>query len=104
MALRPSWPEGWFYLGTLHYDRNEYAPAANAFRKVTVLQPKSGTAFVMLGLSEFQLQQDELSLKHLQAAEELGVSDNPSLRKAALLDEAISDGRIAVGPPKASPE
>ena len=89
VVLRPSWAEGWFYLGTLHYDRNEFVAASTAFRKVTVLQPKSGTAFVMLGLSEFQLRQDDLALKHLKAAEELGVSDDPSLRKAALLDEAI---------------
>lgn len=89
VALRPSWAEGWFYLGTLHYDRNEYLAASRAFRKVTALQPKSGTAFVMLGLSEFELRQDDLALKHLQAAEELGVSDDPSLRKTALLDEAI---------------
>src|SRR5690242_19696994 len=51
--LNPRWAEGWFYLGTLHYDRGAYAPAATAFRRVSALQPNSGTALVMLGLCEF---------------------------------------------------
>jgi predicted Zn-dependent protease len=89
LALRPTWAEGWFYVGTLHYDRNEYEAASRAFRRVTVLQPKSGTASVMLGLSEFQLGQDDLALKHLEAAEVLGMANEPALRKTALLDEAL---------------
>jgi len=89
VALRPSWAEGWFYLGTLHYDRNEFAPAAAAFRKVTALQPKSGTAFVMLGLCEFQLNQDENALRHLQKGKEIGVSNDPGLRNVVLFDEAL---------------
>src|SRR6185369_5470909 len=88
VTLRPSWAEGWFYLGTLHYDRNEFAPAAAAFRKVTALQPKSGTAFVMLGLCEFQLNQDENALRHLQKWKEIGGSNDPGLRSVVLLDAA----------------
>jgi tetratricopeptide (TPR) repeat protein len=89
LALRPTWAEGWFYLGTLHYDRNEFTTAAAAFRKVAALQPSSGTALVMLGLSEFQLGRDDMALKHLQAGEEQGISNNPELRNTVLLDEAI---------------
>ncbi len=89
LALRPAWAEGWFYLGTLHYDRNQFAPAARAFRKVIALQPKSGTALAMLGLSEFQLGLDDASLKHLTAAKEIGVADNPDLKHAILFDEAL---------------
>jgi tetratricopeptide (TPR) repeat protein len=89
LALRPTWAEGWFYLGTLHYDRNEFTTAATAFRKVAALQASSGTALVMLGLSEFQLGRDDMALKHLQAGEEQGISNNPELRNTVLLDEAL---------------
>ncbi|HEX6879025.1 MAG TPA: tetratricopeptide repeat protein, partial [Terriglobales bacterium] len=89
LALRPRWAEGWFYLGTLHYDRNQFAPAARAFRKVIALQPRSGTALAMLGLSEFQLGLDNASLEHLTAAKDIGVTDNPDLKHAILFDEAL---------------
>lgn len=89
LALRPKWVEGWFYLGTLHYDRNEFKTAASAFRKAVNLQPNSGTALVMLGLSEFQLKQDDLALQHLQSGEERGISNDSELRRTVLLDEAL---------------
>ena len=34
LALRPSWKEGWWSLGTILYDQNSYAPAARAFTKL----------------------------------------------------------------------
>jgi tetratricopeptide (TPR) repeat protein len=89
LTLRPAWAEGWFYLGTLHYDRNEYSKAARAFRKLVALQPKSGTGLVMLGLCEFELKEDVLALKHLQNGSNLGFTDDPRLRHALLLDEAL---------------
>ena len=89
LALRPTWAEGWFYLGTIHYDRNEFSSAAQAFRRVVAIQPKTGTAMAMLGLSEFQLGLDASALKHLQAAKEIGVADDPDLRQTLLFDEAL---------------
>src|SRR5271170_5067038 len=58
LALRPKWAEGWWSLGTLEYDRNNYRSAASAFRQLLPLTPKNGTAFAMLGLCEFELGQD----------------------------------------------
>ncbi len=44
LAARPGWAEGWWSLGTIEYDRNDYTQAAQAFRKLAALAPKSGNA------------------------------------------------------------
>jgi tetratricopeptide (TPR) repeat protein len=93
LALRPQWTEGWWSLGTIAYDRNSYADAARAFRKVTVLAPKNGTAFVMLGLSEFELGQDDESLRHIQIGADLGLDKDPQLRNVALYHEGVVQQR-----------
>ena len=51
LTMRPKWAEGWWSLGTLEYDRNNYRSAANAFRQLLPLSPKDGTAYAMLGLA-----------------------------------------------------
>lgn len=84
LALRPTWGDGWWSLGTLEYDQDHYAEGAVAFEKLIVLQPKNGTAHAMLGLCQFELGKDELALKNLLAAEQLRVVNNEQLRKVAL--------------------
>jgi predicted Zn-dependent protease len=89
LALRPAWAEGWWSLGTIEYDQNAYNDAAHAFRKVTSLAPKNGTAYVMLGLSEFELGQDDLSLQHLRKGANMGLDKDLQLRHAVLYDEGV---------------
>lgn len=89
LALRPNWAEGWWSLGTIEYDQNAHAEAARAFHKVTVLAPKNGTAYVMLGLSEFELGHDELSLQHLQKGSDIGLAKDEGLRHAVLYHEGV---------------
>ena len=89
LALKPSWAEGWWSLGTLEYDRNSYGEAAKAFRKLIALQPKSGTALVMLGLSEFELGEDDAALNSLSEGRQLGTTAEPQLRTVALYHEGI---------------
>ena len=89
MALRPKWAEGWWSLGTIEYDRNNYRAAASAFRQLLPLSPKDGTVFAMLGLSEFELGQDDAALKHLEEAKRLQVSTNPQLRLVMLYHDGI---------------
>ncbi|MGA2098860.1 MAG: hypothetical protein ABSH39_21420, partial [Candidatus Acidiferrum sp.] len=42
LALRPAWTEGWWSLGTIEYDRDNYAKAAGDFEKVIALDAKDG--------------------------------------------------------------
>ena len=89
VAMRPKWAEGWWSLGMIEYERNNYTGAAHAFRQLLPLAPKDGTARVMLGLCEFELGHDSAALKHLEAGKELGVSVNPQLRLVTLYHEGI---------------
>jgi tetratricopeptide (TPR) repeat protein len=89
LALRPSWAEGWWSLGTIQYDASNYAAAAHSFQKLLTLQPKNGMAQAMLGLCQFELGQDEAALHHLETATSLGISPDPQLRQVLVYHEAI---------------
>jgi tetratricopeptide (TPR) repeat protein len=89
LTLKPAWTEGWWSLATIEYDQNAYARAARAFQRVTSLAPSNGTAFVMLGLCEFELGKEELALQHIQTGKKLGLNDDPALAKVVLYHEGV---------------
>jgi len=89
LSLRPRWAEGWWYLGTLLYDRDAFADAAAAFGKATTLSPKVGTAWVMLGLCEFKLDRHNDALEHIRQGRRLGASADPQFRQVMLYHEGI---------------
>lgn len=89
LALRPGWAEGWWSLGTIAYDQNSYAEAARAFQRVTQLAPRNGTAYIMLGLSEFELGHDDPALKHIGKGAALGLDRDPELRHVALYHQGV---------------
>ena len=89
LAERPNWPEGWWSLGTIQYDTNDYAQAAKSFQKLVALQPKNGMAHAMLGLCQFEIGLDSSALQHLEAATNLGISPDPELRRVLVYHEAV---------------
>ena len=95
LALRPRWAEGWWSLATINYDRNSFAEASRAFLKVVQLSPKNGTAYVMLGLSEFELGQDDAALKHIQQGTNLAFDQTSDLRQVVLYHLGVIQQRQA---------
>jgi predicted Zn-dependent protease len=89
LALRPSWKDGWWSLGTIYYDRDEYGEAAAAFQHLLGVDPKNGTAYAMLGLCEFELGQDAAALRNIQIGLKLGLLEDEALRKVVLYHEGI---------------
>lgn len=89
LTLRPSWVEGWWSLATIQYDRNAYGDAARAFQNVISLTPKNGTAHAMLGLCEFELGRESLSLKHIQEGKNIGLHRDDSLWNVVLYHEGV---------------
>jgi predicted Zn-dependent protease len=73
LALRSTWKEGWWALGTILYEQDAHRDAARAFRRVVSLDPKNGTAHLMLALCEYQLDADASALANIQTAKTLGV-------------------------------
>jgi len=89
LALNPKWAEGWFSLGTIEYDGNDYSAAARAFRQVLPLAPKEGTAHAFLGLCEYELGDYDNALKHIDEASALGIAKHPQFRQVVLYHEGL---------------
>ena len=79
LGLRPGWAEGWWFLGTLYYDHDKYAEAAQAFKQTAQIQQKVGAPWAMLGLCEFQLARYDEARAHIEQAGKLGLGDNTEL-------------------------
>jgi tetratricopeptide (TPR) repeat protein len=79
VALQPSWEEGWWYLGTLYYDQDDYAKGRDAFRSLAQVNPKIAVAWAMLGLCEYETHQYDLSIKHLSNAVYRGIDTDQNI-------------------------
>jgi predicted Zn-dependent protease len=89
LGLRPGWVEGWWALGTILYDRQEYEGAAGAFRQLVRLKPDSGRGFAMLGLSEAKLGRRKEALRDIRRARSLGADRDETLRNPLLYNEGV---------------
>lgn len=89
VRVKPSWAEGWWYLGTLSYDSNRFPAAKEALLWFVKLQPGAAPGWAMLGLSEFEIKDYKDSLAHLQRGLTLGLPEgdvaNVARYHAALL-------------------
>jgi tetratricopeptide (TPR) repeat protein len=79
VALKPSWDEGWWYLGTLYYDLDEYADGRDAFKHLTLIKPDVAVGWAMLGLCEFQTRDYSSSLKHVRRGIDLGIGTDQTI-------------------------
>ena len=89
LKLQPRWKEGWWFLGTLFYERDRYVEGRDALRNLVALNQEFGPAFTLLGLCEFQLREYEQSLLHLRRGNEMGLGDNDELLRIARYQEAM---------------
>lgn len=91
LALKqaPSWAEGWFFLGSLHYDRDQAAPCVAAFRNFVKLQPNTSAGAAFLGLCLYQAKDYANSLKALTRAQELGLPKGQQLTDVASYHAAL---------------
>jgi tetratricopeptide (TPR) repeat protein len=63
---RPSWSEGWLWVGTLLYDQDRFPEAQASFAHFIALVPKSGPAWALKGLSEFEMRDFDRARQDLQ--------------------------------------
>src|SRR4051812_38351840 len=64
--LRPSWTDGWWYLGSLLYDQDRFNEASSAFQHLTKTS-HGGPALAFLGLCEYEDGHYDLALQHFRA-------------------------------------
>jgi tetratricopeptide (TPR) repeat protein len=87
--LNPKWPDGWWYLGSLQYGVNAYAPAIEALTHYIELTPDAGPARALRGLCEFEVGQYPQSLQDLQQGIALGAANQPRNAGIVLYHEAL---------------
>ena len=54
LNIKPKWPDGWWYVGAIFYQKDLYPQARDAFQNLVALEPQRGPAWAMLGLCLFQ--------------------------------------------------
>jgi tetratricopeptide (TPR) repeat protein len=89
ISIRPKWPEGWWYLGAILYEKDLYAPARDAFSNLVALDPKRGPAWGMLGLCQFQTREYEPAVISLQRARSIGLDGNQELESVVRYHTAL---------------
>ncbi|PYV17597.1 MAG: hypothetical protein DMG21_07865 [Acidobacteria bacterium] len=88
LQIRPQWVDGWRNLGMLLAERKDYARAETAFKNLLQIEPKNGSAWALLGLTEFERGGYDVALRDIVHARRLGVP-NADLSKLALFHEAL---------------
>jgi tetratricopeptide (TPR) repeat protein len=89
VALRPTWSEGWWFLGELLYDENKYPEARDSLRRLISLDQNSGPGFALLALCEFETKEYDKSLNHIYQARRIGLGDDPQVRRVVLFHEVL---------------
>ncbi len=89
VELRANWDEGWWFLGSLLYDSDQYAAARDALARFVQLDPKAAPGFALLGLSEFELRDYGPALSDIQSALAAPDGDNPSIEPVLRFHEAM---------------
>lgn len=89
LTLKPRWNEGWWFLATLLYDKDDYANAAKAFQNAAALNPKVGAPAIMLGLCQFRLGDYDNALVNIIKGRQIGLADNPELVRVMRFHEGM---------------
>ncbi|HLH04531.1 MAG TPA: tetratricopeptide repeat protein [Bryobacteraceae bacterium] len=79
LRIKPSWEEGWFSLGMLNYQLDQYEEGRDAFRHLTVINPNVAVGWAMLGLCEFETKQYAEALRHLEKGNTLGLGQSEQI-------------------------
>ena len=94
LKIKPKWPDGWWYIGAIFYQKDLYPQARDAFQNLVALEPERGPAWAMLGLCLFQTGEYERSAVSLQRGRSLGVNDNSELAGVARYHVALLYNRF----------
>jgi tetratricopeptide (TPR) repeat protein len=89
LKLKPDWDEGWWNLGSIHYDLDRYNECAPAFRRLAALKPDSAPAWTMAGLCEYKLRRLDGALECLAQVDRLKFQEPPELAHSARLHYAL---------------
>ncbi|HLH17320.1 MAG TPA: tetratricopeptide repeat protein [Bryobacteraceae bacterium] len=89
LHLKPGWGDGWWNVAAIEYERNNYAAARDALRKLVALDPKAVAGLALLGICEYKTGDFDAALEHLDAAHTIGLGPANPLGNAAIYYLAV---------------
>ena len=89
IEINPSWPDGWWFLGILQYDQNQYVPARDALSRYLQLTPNAAPALALRGLCEFNTGEYPQSLQDLDLAVSRGAANQPRNARIIFYHQAL---------------
>jgi len=89
LTLRPDWAEGWWYLGTISYDRDDFPQCRDAFRELVRLQPDMAPGWALRGLCTFELRDYTSARRDLDRALSAGPLGDASLGRVVAYHHAL---------------
>lgn len=95
--LRPSWTDGWWYLGSLLYDQDRFPEAAVAFQRLMGSTSHGGPVHAFLGLCDYEAGNYDDALVQFRAWASAGWPGPRELRDVAMFHFALlltRDGRF----------
>ena len=96
-ALRPSWFEGWWSLGTLLYEQDRFSEAGSAFEHLLSSPRHRGPADAFLGLCAYETGDYDRALTRFRSWASAGWGGTPEFRDVAVYHFALlltRDGRF----------
>jgi tetratricopeptide (TPR) repeat protein len=87
--LRPSWADGWWYLGSLLYDQDRFPEATAAFQHLFVNTSHRGPAHAFLGLCDYETGKYDDALAQFRAWAGAGWAGTRELRDVAMYHFAL---------------
>ena len=86
---QPDSEQALWFLGTLLYEKQQYADARDVLRQFVTLRPDAGPAWALLGISEFQLRAYPRALDHFERAMAAGMGDRNELIQSVYFDVVV---------------
>ncbi|MGA2594057.1 MAG: tetratricopeptide repeat protein [Bryobacteraceae bacterium] len=96
LLLNSSWAEGWWYLGTLFYDSDQFADGEDAFAHFVKLEERAAPGWAFLGLCEFETGRYDESLRHIRHGLTLATGLQPETEDVLHFHEALLLTRLGL--------
>jgi tetratricopeptide (TPR) repeat protein len=79
VTLRPSWNEGWWWLGSIYYEQDRFPEAREAFARFAAMAKNPAPTYAFLGLCEYEMGDYPRASEHLRQWVEKGSPGNDQL-------------------------
>jgi tetratricopeptide (TPR) repeat protein len=89
LKLSPKWAEGWYFLGTIYYEKDQPRECVHAMGQFTRLAPNVSSGYAILGLCLYQAKDYAGALTALNRAERIGLPRGEPLTEVASYHAAL---------------